>query len=248
MNYALIIFFAISTLFITSSAQADADVRVYSGKDLKTFSISNPAGEIDVSSSSDGKAHLIIDKRDFEGCDDMEIDFTMTKLSVNVTGKLGNTRCEVNFEIKLPVTVAVEIKSGFGTIIVSDMQEEVKIKSGSGNIHLNGVNLPSLSAKTGAGNIHVTGNVVDTDIKSGAGNVNLTLNQLSSRGQISVRTGAGNSTITLPKDSSVSVDATSAIGQIKNDFQQGAANNGSTNKPFKVSVKSGMGNVNVRSM
>lgn len=231
------------------------DVRVYSGKALQSLKLTNTSGEIEVRPSEDGRVHLTIDKVEFEGCKDLEIDFDLVSLNIDVKERPGNSKCEVNFALLIPDSINVDIKSGFGTIIGEGMKNDFRVKNGAGNIHLKNVDLNNLDAKTGAGNIHVSGAVIHTKIKSGAGNVNLTLHTIDPEGKIDIKTGAGNSTVKLPKESLVSAELSSAIGNTINDFLKGSGTTSGQNaakplsrKTFKVSVKSGMGNVAIRGL
>ena len=93
MNIQFALILGIATIIspLSNQAFAETDERVYAGKALVAFNITNVAGEIDIQPSTDGKAHLSIHKKEFDGCSDMLVEFTMVKLEVEVEEKRGNT-------------------------------------------------------------------------------------------------------------------------------------------------------------
>jgi hypothetical protein len=202
--------------------------------------VENIAGEVRVNGSDSSIATVETDKLEFGTNCSVSSTLTATTLSVKVT-RVGTavTGCRVNLNLTIPRKAALEINSGAGDLLISGISSDVKYKVGAGNVQVDGEVL-SLSGEAGSGSVTVKGLVGSASMSTGSGDVNLTYSKTPSQGELEVRSGTGNTNVFLPSSAQIFSSIATGNGTVQNDFTE------SKDAPFRLSVKSGSGDLKVK--
>lgn len=125
---------------------------------------------------------------------------------------MGNR--SVRVELRVPASLAAEIRTGDGAILTEGVGGSLRLKTGDGRIEALRVD-GSLDADTGDGGIRVEGRLDGMKLHTGDGSIEA---ELSSGSKMTsawdVSTGDGRVTLRLPEDFSANVNVRSGDGRI----------------------------------
>ncbi|MEZ4744341.1 MAG: DUF4097 family beta strand repeat-containing protein [Bdellovibrionota bacterium] len=255
MKFSIIL---VLSLF-TSIAFASTESKDFDINGLKTLELENDAGDIKISVTQDGKAHISATKVNFgENCT-LKMQRSEDKLDIEVDkkGLFKSGECKVHFEIKVPREIALDIKSGSGDLNIIGTKGEVEFflgsgdavidaeikelngKSGSGSLKISGT-IGEADIKLGSGSIDIDGLTSEAEFKTGSGNLKITYKEAPVKGELDIKAGSGDATVYLPATSKISTSFISGSGRIYNELGD------SSKAPFKISMKAGSGDLNIK--
>lgn len=102
----------------------------------------------------------------------------------------------VKLEITVPADTILDLRTGAGSIEVSDVQGALRVEAGAGSLVIRGAAGP-VNLTNGAGSIDYEG---------------------SPAGQCSFRTGAGSITLRIPADANLTVDLSAGLGGVHSEL------------------------------
>jgi len=135
--------------------------------------------------------------------------------------------CSVDYRLDVPRGVAVDIRSGSGSVELTSVDGGAEVKVGSGGVHVSGAR-GAVSVATGSGAISLTGVEGSLHAKTGSGSVDGTA--MLSR-QLEVSTGSGHIDLALLTDAD-SLTARTGSGAIALSVPGG---------PYRVTTRTGSG-------
>ena len=147
-------------------------------------------------------------------------------------------RCRVDVELQVPAKVAIECVTGTGDLRVRGTHGSVRVRTGSGNVHLDGV-VTQLTASLGSGDLRASQLAGDATVRQGGGSSTL---QCVGHGEISLRVGAGDVDVQLPRGSSVVHHLTVGAGDVRTEVATAAQ------APWVVRGSVGAGRVRIRAV
>ncbi len=163
--------------------------------------------------------------------DDIEVDWSQNELGVEIStrrGSLQGGQASVDLDVTAPPGTQIELRLGAGDIRIEDINGEMTVNSGTGDIDVRGargpVNLSTgtgdihvedvddeLIARTGTGRVDVQGADGRADLRSGTGDIDY---EGRPEGASSFEAGVGDITLRLPTDADVEIDLTSGLGNV----------------------------------
>jgi hypothetical protein len=146
--------------------------------------------------------------------------------------------CGVDYRLEVPTGVTVRIRTGRGSVSVSDIAGMVEVDTGSGSVRLARTKGP-VRVNTSAGNVEGVDLAPDfLDATTNAGRIRLSLAEPP--GRLGLRTGAGNIDVGLPRvPGGYRVDADAGAGRV----DIGVENNEGGSRT--VTARTGAGNIGV---
>lgn len=233
----------------------------FSASGLENLNLKNMSGDVIVTVSEDGKAYVSANKVNFEKNCTLKMNRSGENLIVEVKneGWFNNDNCMVNFDIKVPKAIALNLKNGFGDLnvngtkgkidfklgsgnaVVNAEAEKLDGKSGSGSINISGI-IGDSKIKTGSGSIDITGLIGDADLKTGSGDLKITYKLAPLKGALDIKTGSGDATVFFPTSMKVLTNYMSGSGRIYNELGD------SSDASFRVFMKAGSGDLKIKKL
>lgn len=207
---------------------------------ITELEVDNSSGNVNVTAITNGKASVTANKKRFgENCK-LTIQKKEKTLSVEVekSGLFGKD-CDVDFEIKVPKNVAMELETGSGEIRAKGTSGDVEFHTGSGSVHIEG-EIKKLSGKTGSGDISITGLTQGGDLKVGSGSIRLSYDKSPTSGELDIKSGSGNAEVFFPQGTKLRTSFVAGSGELINEIGDNA------DGKFKVSMKTGSGNLHLK--
>lgn len=234
------IFYLLSALIFSYSAYGEK--QEFDTKDLRTLLVQNTSGDVKIHTSSEKYASIDISKKDFDPkkCK-INIDNQTKKLFIRVEtmGVFSENHCRIDFDIMIPKSVDLDLINGSGNLEIHDINGKLNFKIGSGDINAEG-NFDIIEGTSGSGDIFIKGVHKGGKIQIGSGNVVLHFGQNIKTGELDVRSGSGNVNLFFSKKTRLFVDFKSGSGKFINELSN------DTNGSFKVSVRTGSGNLSIK--
>ncbi|MFD7498602.1 DUF4097 family beta strand repeat-containing protein [Streptomyces sp. NPDC059832] len=115
---------------------------------------------------------------------------------------LGSADCSVNYRVEVPRGVAVDLKSGGGDIHLDGVSGGVDASAGGGEVKAENMAAQKLKAASGGGSIDLTWAKTPDDVDVNAKGGNVTLHVPDSGYQVSASTTLGSEKVEVKKDSS----------------------------------------------
>ncbi|MBK9323748.1 MAG: DUF4097 family beta strand repeat protein [Bdellovibrionaceae bacterium] len=231
----------IATLLATSVALANPEVKEFDSAGLVEVKVENMSGLVSVSTGEGNKAIVSATKNKFSDKCKMTIEKVDRKLLVKVekSGIFSTGDCDVNFEIKTPKSVNVDVSSRSGDLKVTGTQGKLDFKIGSGNVLADG-EFKNLDGKSGSGDVTVKGLSGGGELKTGSGAITLTFATSKLNGSIDIKSGSGNATLLFPKGSLVMTNYKAGSGEMTNELGD------NPKAEFKISMKAGSGDLKIK--
>jgi DUF4097 and DUF4098 domain-containing protein YvlB len=228
---------AVATLGAISGSASEATFdRTMTVRGRVELHVSTGSGNIYLSSGTDDQVHVLGRVRSSWGCSEERVREIAEHPLIEQNGqhiRIGTRHdtldnISIDYEIKAPLGVFLEVSTGSGDIADDGVGENANLSTGSGNIHATGLQ-GNFSVATGSGNIYVeqTG---EGDVKVQAGSGNVELRELS--GGLNVRTGSG--TIKVRGTPTASWQIETGSGKV--EFWSGDA-------PFTLDASTGSGSI-----
>ena len=129
------------------------------------------------------------------------------------------TTCSTDWTIVVPADADVEIDEGAGRLTIEGIGGDLDIHAGVGDVRISETTASSISADLGVGSLWIE--------------------SVEPPQQVDARVGVGGLSVQLPDDVSYDVDASSGVGESRNDLGSDVLSDRT------VSVESGVGSVSV---
>ncbi|MCB0420551.1 MAG: DUF4097 family beta strand repeat protein [Bdellovibrionales bacterium] len=230
--------------FICIVSLADETVKKeFPSLGLKVFSFRNTSGDTKISVSGNGFTHISFHKVLFgENCE-MKMERMGDELVVEVNNKgvFNSGECTVNFDIKIPKRISLQLRSGSGNFDVKGTKGEIEFKLGSGNVKVQ-AEVEKLEGIIGSGSVDVSGLQGDVDVKTGSGKIVLKYLSAIEKGRLDIKTGSGTATAFFPPTMKVISQIKSESGNVNNELGE------SQDAHFIVSMKSGSGDLTIKKL
>lgn len=219
---------------------AASEKKEFDAAGLSGVLLSNISGNVVISSTQGPKAIVLANKGVFAAECKMIIERVVDTLVVKVERTSSSAQCAVDFQLLVPNDVDVDLTVNYGNTTVRGIQGELEFIVGSGNITADGI-FKKIDGESGSGNVDVTGLVGGGRVRTGSGGVDLTFVVSSLSGELDLRTGSGNATIAFPKGTKIKTTFAAGSGQLINELGD------APDAAFKVSMRAGSGNLNIKS-
>ena len=192
----LFLLVALFSLAAATPAKSETEnvVKSFSAKSGGNLTIESDQGSIKVVTWDTQKVDVLVEKRagKQKQLDGFKVNFDQTGNDIFVEGDgVRSNRVSVKFIIKVPQEFNLDLKTGGGSIEVSDISGEVKVNTSGGNISIGDVIQGNVEAKTSGGNINVGD--VDGNLKVDTSGGNIRLGKIN--GKSSIDTSGGNITL-----------------------------------------------------
>jgi hypothetical protein len=129
---------------------------------------------------------------------------------------MGNR--SIRIELNVPREIRSDIRTGDGSITVSDLRGNTRLTTGDGRIEANALD-GSLQARTGDGRVRVQGRFDSLNLHTGDGSIEADVNAGSRMAsEWTIRTGDGHVTLRLPSGFSAELDVHTGDGHIQSDL------------------------------
>jgi hypothetical protein len=226
---------------LATNVYADVETKSFDTNGIKGLKLTSPAGNVSISAADGKQMEIKADKEQFESGCTLTMDRTDSKIVVKVEkqGSISDNGCKVNFEIKVPKAIALDLKMGAGNIDIQGTKGKIEAKLGSGNLKAD-AEVDDLDATSGTGTVDVKGLTGDAEVDTGSGNVTLTYTSTVAKGEAEVKTGRGDATVFLPATMKIVADLKAGSGNISNEIGTSAE------ADFKVELRAGLGNLSVK--
>ena len=204
---------ALFSLIVATPAKSETEnvVKYFSAESGGILTIESDRGSIRVVTWDKQKVDVLVEKKagKQKQLDSFKVNFDQKGNEIFVEGDGdSNTRVSVKFIIKVPQEFNLYLKTGGGSIEVSDISGEVKVKTSGGNIRIGNVLQGNVEAKTSGGNINVGDVGGNLKVDTSGGNIRLG----NINGKSSIDTSGGNITL---KQGGSDVKAETSGGNIK---------------------------------
>lgn len=230
------------SLLMSISAAATSEVRELEAKGLKQVVVENISGKVSVLKTEAAKATVSVNKNVFSNKCSLTIDKVNDKLVVKVErskGLFSSENCDADFEVKVPKSMDLDLTVGSGSLDVRGIQGALVFKLGSGNLNAEGI-FSSLNGKSGSGTVSVQGLTGGGELKSGSGAISLGFVAPLSKGELDIKSGAGDATLTFPKGMKVKTKFAAGSGLVTNELAATAE------ADFSVAMKAGSGDLKIK--
>ncbi len=233
---------AFVVLSLLISQATFAETKEFDLKGITKVEINNTSGNVKVKGVESGKVTVVADKKKFgESC-----TLTMNKtgevllIDVKKSGFFG-ADCHVDFDIQAPKSAALDVESGSGDLSVTGMQGDLVFVLGSGIVNVDAV-VKKLNGKIGSGNITINGLTAGGQLTAGSGNIAISYNLPPQNGELDIKSGSGNTEIKMPRNSKLHASFFAGSGQLTNEVGD------TPQSPFKISMKTGSGNLHIKKL
>jgi hypothetical protein len=233
--------------FFTLSNYGLANVFEVDAQKVQSLSVSNPDGNINIGVTSNASASLLLKPAELpEHCQlKSELDGNQWIVELKATKKSGfwswfssSSSCQVDFEIKAPEKLAMEIKTGSGNVRVAAVHGPIELKVGSGNVWAD-ANITQLDAKVGSGNMEINGLSGKAQVKIGSGNLKMRCPNPIDMGELAINVGSGNARIFFPEGTRVNADVKLGAGSVTSELSQDPTSQ------LKLKARAGSGNIHI---
>lgn len=225
-------------LFSSVPLFAAPEEQSFESAGLKEVKIESRSGKVSITSTEGDKATVQVNKNAFSDRCKLSVNRKGSKLEIDVKGKGKPGDCNVDFALKVPKAVDVDLRVGDGNVDITGLEGELELKAGSGDFSADG-RFSKVEAKTGSGKIHMKGLLGEAEFRVGSGSIDLTYPETPSPGELEIKIGSGDSTVSVPKGTVLFANFKGGHGKVTNELGD------TKNAPFKIVARSGQGNLNV---
>ena len=242
MTYLYYILSLALSLAFPQIIQAEWSSQKFPAKDINQLILANGAGRTNISVTDNEEAEVRFEKKRFPKHCALNIELENNTLLAEVehekrwSFKRGD--CRVNFDIRLPKKVDLNLKLGSGKINIQDTQGDLDLVVGSGDVLAN-IASGNLSARLGSGTLTVKGLTGSVDLKKGSGETKLSWITVPEKGFIKMKAGSGGADFYLPENAKVQTNIIKASGTLFNEFGD------SHDANLNIDIIMGSGNVGI---
>ena len=167
----------------------------FSAKGLKRLDFKNDSGKSRIYGTSSEEIKVSIDKIEWHDDCRFESEGKGKTFVVKVRHKAASClfcskkNCKANIEVSVPSRFALEANSGSGDMIVKEINGELSLDVGSGDLEVSSSKAPKFEAKAGSGDVRVK-NLESKEISLRTGSGRIKLEGLKTK-ELDVRSGSG---------------------------------------------------------
>ncbi len=228
---------------IGCSALATSESKEFEVKDLTGVSVENTSGKVFITETDTEKAYVVATKNKFGDKCKSKVERSGNKLVIKVekaSSFFSTEECNIDFQVKVPKNVDLDIALGSGNLSVKGIHGDLAFKIGSGDILADGT-FKKISGISGSGKVALRGLTGGGELKTGSGDMDLTYAGTSLNGELDLKTGSGRATILFPKGTKIKTHFKAGSGELSNELGE------TREAPFKVSMKTGSGDLKIKS-
>lgn len=229
----LLSFFAVFSV----RAFAQTETQEFDAASVQSFEISNTSGDVKIRKTEGVKMRVIAHKKKFEkGCV-LEMKKAGAKVVVEVEQPFRST-CDVDFEVFVPESADLELKTGSGDIDVNGTRGNIVFRVGSGNVKVEAI-AKKIDGRSGAGALEAKGELGNVHLLTGSGNARLVYTKAPAGGEIDIKSGSGDAEVVLPKETKILTDSMIGAGKFYNELGD------DKDAQFRISFKAGAGSMKI---
>lgn len=244
-------------LLALSVAAAKSEVREFPSEGLEEVKVENTSGRVSIvalSGSARGggrrggqsnKTIVSAIKTQFSDQCSMNIERVGNTLYVKVEKStfFSFENCEVNFEIKTPKSVNLNLSNGSGDLKINGIHGRLEFSTGSGQVLADGEFL-DFNGKSGSGDVSLNGLLGGGQLRTGSGDIHLTFANTSAgmapKGVLDIKSGSGDAILLFPKGTLIKTNYEGGSGKISNEIGESAR------AGFVVSMQTGSGDLKIK--
>ena len=186
----------------------------FAAGEAPSLRIDNYAGEITVRAGGSDTIDVVATKRARRTSDLGRIEIEMYKegneIVVRTRRPAGLNNVSVYFEVTVPASTRLDLRTGAGTTDVRGIASDIKVFTGAGRVMLNDV-VGDIEAHTGAGSMEVSQASGRVQMDTGAGAIQF---QGELQGNCRFTSGVGEIRLELPADLNMQIDLSSGLGSV----------------------------------
>jgi hypothetical protein len=233
----------LGTALFSAAAHAEEYTKTFTISNRATVHVDTNDGAVVVTTGDSKQVEFHVEYLGYELEKSLHIDSSQSGDEVNLTARIPNHwhftlgyRRTLHIEVRMPKDADLQVKTGDGSIKVSDLSGNVDLHTGDGSLTANSVkgsirlstgdgaiNASDLDGKceavSGDGRIRLSGRFDDLRAKSGDGSIEVEARQGSKlNSSWNIRSGDGGIEVALPGDLSADLDVTTGDGHIASDI------------------------------
>lgn len=231
-----------SVILLATLAEAQLITKQFDSSGIRRMQLKNPGGKIQIQVAEGSESSVEVQRNGRgENCRlKMERRGKTLVIATEAPFAYFQPRCQVDFKIKIPRDIALNIRNGEGPISVVGTRGPIDFSSSGGTVAIKG-DITALKGRSGKGSVEVVGLNGSGQLKVGSGDISVTYSSLPRRGQLSIRSESGNATVFVPSGARLRAQLKARKGRLQNELGN------SQNAPFIIAAKSGSGNLSIRS-
>ncbi len=208
----------ISFITINSNAEVTVEKSEFSSEGLEQLAIKNMSGNVKISTIENGNAIVTAKKIKFNKNCEMKVlkEANQLKIEVEQKGWFNFSDCKVDFDIAIPAQMALKLKSGSGDLSVNGVEGDIEFDLGSGDIELVSTS-DNVNGNTGSGQVKLSGQIGNSKVKTGSGDIEIS----GLENNANLRTGSGDIDLKFNKAPETGmIDVKTGSGDIDMIFAQ----------------------------
>lgn len=224
-----------------SAALADTETREFPLAGIDKVDLSNGSGTNQIVAVDAGKAVVVAKKNHFDKNCKLTIEQRGSVLAVEVKSGVGFglTSCSVDLTLKVPRSVGVVAKIGSGELAINGTKGDLDFRSGSGAIKVD-AEVTKVDGRSGSGAIAIKGLTGGGSLAAGSAGITLAYVSTPNQGELDIRTGSGDASVTFPKEAKIKTSFKAGSGTLTNELGD------TPDSTFQVSMKAGSGSLHIK--
>lgn len=217
----IVIAVSLAALWLVGTSQAEPQ-KMAESFDVKsggTLYLSSDAGSIEVESHNRDTVEINVEKKGRDA-DDFEVEFAQDGNDVRVTGErnrgFGSFKMSARFIVKIPENYNVELKTGGGSIELSDLKGTVDADTSGGSITLGRIE-GDVRVETSGGSIRVEEVAGNIDAHTSGGSIKAKISRQPTE-DCRLTTSCGSVTAYLSPNIAVDLEASTSGGRVSSEF------------------------------
>lgn len=217
MTSAVLLSLVLVSFAIAKSADVSQSFDVAAGG---TLNLESDSGSIEVQSHDKSTVEITVENRSDD--DGFTVNFKQSGNDVNVIGERDKknwwgSSSRIRYTIKVPKEYNVTLKTGGGSIDLSDLNGQVAVRTSGGSISLGKI-MGDVDAKTSGGSIRVDEVAGNINAHTSGGSIKATITKQPTA-DCKLTTSGGSVTAYLASDIAVNLYAGTSGGSVSSDFK-----------------------------
>lgn len=231
----------ITAFIIGQTGLVLAETKEFSASDIVRVELSSQTGNVKIIGEETDKVKVEIEriKFDHDCVLNMKKNGKVLEIENEAKSFFTNADCEVNFTIRAPKKIDLELKNSRGKIDVAGTSGKLDVKVASGSVLVQS-DVKDLTAKAGSGSIEVNGLSGNANVKVGSGDIKLTYAKDPGKGEVDIKSGSGDATLFFPPKMKIHSKVLVGSGEAYNELGD------YKDAKFLISFKAGSGTLNIK--
>jgi DUF4097 and DUF4098 domain-containing protein YvlB len=185
-----------------------------------TLELVSDAGDLQIESHTKDTVEVTVENNSDN--DNFTVNFKQTGSDVTITGdrkkrSWWGSSSNIRFTIKVPDQYNLTLKTGGGSISLSDLKGQVNARTSGGSIYLGKI-IGDVTVKTSGGSIRVDEVAGNINAHTSGGSIKATLTQ-QPKSNCRLTTSGGSLTAYLDPNVAVNLSAKTSGGRVHNEFE-----------------------------